>query len=152
LEINRNLLNNGDLVLPRKELPVPELRLLFKGQAENEVPTLTIRAITGRELFQAQAAVTANALRLKLMEALVAASDDKKTGEAMAAILNDRDQDTDDFRQRLVIFRCGVIGPDSAQLFSEIETARIAEYWPLVFIRVSTEIMALSQEGPKVGE
>lgn len=152
MEINRALLNNGDLVLPRKDIPVPELRKLFKNLPENEIPMLTIRALTGRELFLVAEAATQNQLRTKLIEGLREAPNDSKAGEVMAAILSDKERDTDEFRRRLVIFRCGVIDEKGHSLFDEIETATIAEKWGVAFANVSLEIMTLNQEGPRAGE
>lgn len=152
MEINRALLNNGDLSLPRKDIPVPELRRLFKNLPAEEVPMLTIRALTGRELFLAGEAATQNQLRSKLIEGLREAPNDGKAGEVMAAILTDKKRDADEFRRRLVIFRCGVIDEHGKPLFDEIETAMIAEFWGQAFADVSAEIWRLSQEGPRAGE
>lgn len=140
------------MTLPRKILDVPELRALFTGLAEGQVPTLLIRALTGREMFLAGEAATQNQLRSKLIEGLQTAASDAKAGEALAKLLTDQERDPDEFRRRLVIFRYGVIAEDGTSLFDELETARIAELWGSAFATISAEIMALGQEGPKVGE
>jgi hypothetical protein len=152
MEVNRRLLSQGDLTLPRKILDVPEMRALFSGLLDGQIPTLLIRALTGREMFLAGEAATQNQLRSKLVEGLQAAANDAKAGEALAKLLTDQERDPDEFRRRLVIFRCGVIAEDGTALFDELETARIAELWGGSFATVTLEIMALSQEGPKVGE
>lgn len=152
MDIDRNFLNNADLVLPRKEVPVPGLRKLFKNLPENETPTLTIRGLSGPEMFLAQAAVSANALRRKLMTVLSESHSEAQAGEQMGRILTDSERESDDYHQRLVVFRCGVTDGNGGPLFSEFETARIAQFWGLTFMSVSTEILALSQEGPRAGE
>jgi len=152
MEVNRRLLSQGDLTLPRKILDVPEMRTLFTGLQEGQVPTLLIRALTGRELFLAGEAATQNQLRNALIEGLLAAPTDEQAGTTMAKLLTDKERDPDEFRRRLVIFRCGVIREDGTSLFDEIETARIAEMWGRGFANVTLEILTLGQEGPKVGE
>lgn len=152
MEINRRLLSQGDLALPRKILDVPELRVLFTGLIDGQIPTLLIRALTGREMFLAGEAATQNQLRNALVEGLQTATTDEQAGQTLAHLLTDKERDPDEFRRRLVIFRCGVIGEDGQSLFDEMETARIAELWGGVFANISAEIMALSQEGPTVGK
>lgn len=152
MEINRLLLSQGDIVLPRKVIPVPELRLLFKDLPAGEIPTLTIRGVTANVLFLAQEAFNGNTLRRQLIKALQEAPDDAKAADMMAKLLAEKEPESDEFRRRLVIFRYGVVNDDNSPMFTELETARIAELWSNRFATISGDILLLNQEGPKVGE
>lgn len=152
MEINRLLLNQDSLVLPRKVIPVPELRLLFKDLPADETPTLTIRGLTANVLFLAQEAFNGNTLRRQLVKALQEAPDDVRAADAVAKLLAEKEPESDELRRRLVIFHYGVVNDDNSPMFNELETARIAELWSNRFATISGEIILLNQEGPHVGE
>lgn len=152
MAINRQLLNNGDFALPRKTIPVPKLRKLFTGLADGEIPTLTVRALTGNELYLASEQRSDYSLRRVLLKAINESVTQEAMIQAVVSTVMDPERTSEEYAYRLAVFRFGVIEEDGKPTFTEMEVARIGEMFPVVIPEVTTEILSLCQEGPQVGE
>ena len=152
MEINRSLLNNGDLFLPTKIVPVPWLRPIFTGLNNGEVPTLTIRALSANEFYLAKEEQLRYGLRATLQKAVAEAIDVKTAIEDFLKITGDQERTSETYAFRCKVFEMGVIGPDGKSLFNEFEVRRIGQFFALPLGNVSEQILELMSEGPRVGE
>lgn len=140
---------NTELTVRVKEISLPELKgILFE---EGEAPLLTIRGLTSNEIFLAKEQQQKNSPLHLLAQAAGEGNTDGVKEVFKRIFGQSEDATAAEYMYRFQLVLCGCIDATTQKvIFTHEDVARIAEHWPVVFMKISTEISNLSGEGPEV--
>lgn len=151
--MNPEKFRSAKLVRPVKEFNAPALAgVLFD---EGEEPVVYIRGLSANEMLTAREARQSNSVKNALSRALADGSE-SEMAKAFKRLLGNSVEDKITAAEtafRIEVIVGGVTDQDGKkQLFDHELSVKLAEHYPTLFLELSTEILALTGEGSKVGE
>lgn len=151
--MNPDKFRSAKLRRPVKEFRAPALAgVLFDDEEE---PVMYLKGLSANEMLTAREARQTNSVRNALAKA-IAEGEESAMQQAFKRLMGNGVEDKITAAEtafRIEVIVGGVTDQDGTKRIFDHELAvKLAEYYPTLFLEVSTEILALTGEGASMGE